>query len=58
MNLRHKPQISSRAPHQSALALAGAFWYADTMDFLSTVWSVVTLPLKPKLKVYRITRIK
>jgi len=28
------------------------------MDFLSTVWSVVTLPLKPKLKVYRITRIK
>jgi len=28
------------------------------MDFLSTIWSVVTLPFKPKLKVYRITRIQ
>jgi len=41
-----------------ALVSAGAFWYVDIMDILSTIWSVITLPFKPKLKVYRITRIK
>jgi hypothetical protein len=28
------------------------------MDILSTIWSVVTLPFKPRLRVYRITRIQ
>jgi len=51
------PRSASVRP-QLALASAGALWYADIMDILSTIWSVITLPFKPKLKVYRITRIK